>query len=233
MNLTDKTKGDALLLEDVEFSYPGSTAPTIVIPAFQLKSGESLFLHGPSGSGKSTLLEIIGGIHLPQKGRVVFAGQDLVTLSGPERDRLRADHMGFIFQSFNLLPFLTARQNIQLGLHFSRRKQQNSAHGELEEIAARLGLTKILDQTAGTLSVGQSQRVAAARAVLGKPELLIADEPTSSLDADHRERFMEVLFELAASAGQTLLFVSHDRSLAKRFTREISLLDINQVMGHA
>lgn len=217
-----------LSLSEIEFSYAGAKAPLLKIPEFQTKAGESIFLYGPSGAGKSTLLEIIGGIHQPQKGQMHFQGMDMMAMTGPGRDRLRADHMGFIFQSFNLLPFLTARQNIELGLHFSPRKQGKVNDESFKSVVERLGLSHVLDQKAGTLSVGQSQRVAAARAVLGQPELLIADEPTSSLDADHREKFIDVLFELAKSAKQSLLFVSHDRSLAKHFDREISLADINK-----
>jgi putative ABC transport system ATP-binding protein len=187
-----------------------------------------VFLHGPSGSGKSTFLGLIAGVLKPQAGFIVHQERhDFGTMSEGARDAFRGCNLGYIFQMFNLLPFLSARQNITLPLDLHperRRRAQRSA----AELAAQLGLTKYLDQLPVRLSTGQQQRVAAARALIGAPGLIIADEPTSSLDFDQRERFLELLFQEARAASAAVLFVSHDRTLAPLFDRAVSLAELNQ-----
>lgn len=202
---------------------------------FQLKRGELLFLHGPSGSGKTTLLSLITGILPIQKGHVRLLGNSMEKLSSAQRDKLRAMHMGYIFQVFNLLPFLSVRENILLPVRMNKaRAQRIASQGSLEDeahrLAEKLSIAHLLDARAGELSVGQQQRVAAARAFIGNPDLIIADEPTSALDSDARESFLETLFGQAREQNSSVLFVSHDRSLMPLFDRTLALAEINRAM---
>ena len=221
-------------LSDLGFSWPGH--PQLLdIPVFRLEAGETLFLKGPSGSGKTTLLGLLGGVQKPGRGSIRLLGQELTELSAGARDRFRVDHTGYIFQQFNLLPFLSVRENVELPCHFSklrasRAKQRHGSVGQAAEaLLAHLGLHKdLLERRADALSIGQQQRVAAARALIGQPELVIADEPTSALDADAREAFLKLLFAECREAGASLLFVSHDQSLAPLFDRHLSLAELNR-----
>ena len=222
-------------LSDLGFAWPGQ-AELLDIPAFTLQRGESLFLKGPSGSGKTTLLGLLSGVQKPQRGQIQVLGQNLSQLSAGARDRFRVDHTGYIFQQFNLLPFLSVRENVQLPCHFSRLRAQRARqrHGSVDQatviLLAHLGLDQpdLLERRADALSIGQQQRVAAARALIGQPELVIADEPTSALDADARAAFLQLLFAECREAGSSLLFVSHDQSLAPRFDRSLSLAELNR-----
>ena len=216
------------------FAWPGH-AELLDIPAFALQSGETLFLKGPSGSGKTTLLGLLGGVQTPGRGSVNLLGRDLGKMASGARDRFRVDHTGYIFQQFNLLPFLSVRENVELPCHFSRLRAQRAQqrHGSVAQAATtligHLGLAaSLLERRADALSIGQQQRVAAARALIGQPELVIADEPTSALDADARESFLQLLFGECREAGASLLFVSHDQSLAALFDRSLSLLELNR-----
>jgi putative ABC transport system ATP-binding protein len=222
-------------LTDVRFAWPGQ-APLLDIPAFTLHKGESLFLKGPSGSGKTTLLGLLGGVQTPDRGSVRLLDQEITTLKQGQRDRFRVDHTGYIFQQFNLLPFLSVRENVELPCRFSKARAQRARerHGSVEQAATalltQLGLTDsaLIARRADTLSIGQQQRVAAARALIGQPALVIADEPTSALDTDARQAFIELLFAECRAAGASLLFVSHDQSLAPLFDRSLSLADLNR-----
>ncbi|AIZ34395.1 ATP-binding cassette domain-containing protein [Pseudomonas parafulva] len=222
-------------LHDLVFAWPGQP-PLLNIPQFRLEAGEALFLKGPSGSGKTTLLGLLGGVNLPAQGQVRLLGQDLATLGQAARDAFRVDHTGYIFQQFNLLPFLSVQENVELPCRFSRSRTERATqrHGSVSQAAAtllaHLGLkdSALLSRRADTLSIGQQQRVAAARALIGQPELVIADEPTSALDADTREAFIRLLFDECRSAGSSLLFVSHDQSLAPLFDRDLSLAELNR-----
>ncbi|MFK8332741.1 ABC transporter ATP-binding protein [Pseudomonas sp. BJa5] len=222
-------------LTDLGFAWPGQ-APLLDIPALRLQAGESLFLKGPSGSGKTTLLGLLGGVQKPDRGCIRLLGQDLAQLKLAARDRFRVDHTGYIFQQFNLLPFLSVRENVELPCRFSptRARRASERHGSIDQAAAtllaHLGLKDpgLLARRADSLSIGQQQRVAAARALIGQPELVIADEPTSALDADTREAFIRLLFAECRDAGSSLLFVSHDQSLAPLFDRQLSLLELNR-----
>ena len=222
-------------LTGLGFAWPGQ--PELLdIPALQIAPGESLFLRGPSGSGKTTLLGLLGGVQLPGRGQVRILGQDLAALSQGARDRFRVDHTGYIFQQFNLLPFLSVLENVELPCRFSRLRAQRATqrHGSVGEAARHLlehlGLKDpgLAMRRADTLSIGQQQRVAAARALIGQPELVIADEPTSALDTDAREAFIRLLFNECRASGSGLLFVSHDHSLAAFFDRSVSLADLNR-----
>jgi putative ABC transport system ATP-binding protein len=222
-------------LSELGFAWPGQ--PELLdIPAFSLQRGESLFLKGPSGSGKTTLLGLLGGVQKPARGSIRLLGSDLSQLSAGARDHFRVDHTGYIFQQFNLLPFLSVRENVELPCHFSKLRSQRAQqrHGSIANAAAtllaHLGLhdPQLLSRRADALSIGQQQRVAAARALIGQPELVIADEPTSALDSDAREAFLQLLFAECRDAGSSLLFVSHDQSLAPLFDRSLSLAELNR-----
>ncbi|WP_435607290.1 ABC transporter ATP-binding protein [Pseudomonas knackmussii] len=226
---------DLLELRDLGFAWPGQ-AELLDIPHFALRRGETLFLKGPSGSGKTTLLGLLGGVQKPQRGSIRLLGEDLGQLSAARRDHFRVDHTGYIFQQFNLLPFLSVLENVELPCHFSRSRaaRAQERHGSVAEasraLLAHLGLgdAALQQRRADNLSIGQQQRVAAARALIGQPELVIADEPTSALDADAREAFLQLLFAECRDAGASLLFVSHDQSLARLFDRSLSLADLNR-----
>ena len=224
-----------LELDNLGFAWPGQ-AELLDIPAFALARGETLFLKGPSGSGKTTLLGLLGGVQRPQRGSVKLLGEDIAQMKSARRDHFRVDHTGYIFQQFNLLPFLSVRENVELPCHFSRSRSERATlrHGSVaraaETLLRHLGLgdATLIERRADSLSIGQQQRVAAARALIGQPELLIADEPTSALDSDAREAFLQLLFAECREAGASLLFVSHDQSLAPLFDRSVSLADLNR-----
>ena len=222
-------------ISDLQFAWPGQPA-LLDIPSFSLSAGERLFLRGPSGSGKSTLLGLIAGVLDAQAGQIQVLDQDMASLPGRHRDRVRADHLGVIFQMFNLVPYLSVVQNVILPCQFSKRRlaQAKQAGGvvlEAQRLLSGLGLDDagLLARKVTELSVGQQQRVAAARALIGNPSLIIADEPTSALDTDARDRFIGLLSAEAEKSGAALLFVSHDRSLAPLFDRAIDLVELNRV----
>ena len=221
-------------LTDVEFAWRSHEPALLSIAELTVLRDQHLFLKGPSGSGKSTLLNLLGGVVTAGRGAVTVLGHDLAQLSGARRDRFRADHVGYVFQLFNLVPYLSVLENVLLPLRFSRLRRERAGagdpRGEVERLISHLGLgVELLDRRATDLSVGQQQRVAAARALIGSPELVIADEPTSALDADARELFIRLLHAECAARGSTLVFVSHDGALEPLFDRSVSLAVINRV----
>lgn len=221
---------EALHIEGLRFAWPGSEW-CLQVPKLRLGVGERLFLHGPSGTGKSTLINLIAGTLVPQTGLVAIAGEDMGGKGGVARDRLRADHLGIVFQQFNLLPFLDLIDNVTLPCRFSapRRQRALQRFGSLEGAARHylgaLGLDvgALAKRRVVELSVGQQQRVAAARALVGGPGLVLCDEPTSALDARNRDQFVELLFAECESEKAALLFVSHDLALSGRFPRSQAL----------
>lgn len=223
-------------MRDVQFGWR-SDSTLLSIQDFRIARGERVFLRGPSGSGKSTLLGLIGGVLTPRSGSVHVEGQPFTGRSSAWRDRFRADHIGYIFQMFNLVPYLSVLDNVMLPAGFSTARAQRAGSGgrSLQEEARRLlealGLSEpsLRSRNVLELSQGQQQRVAAARALFGRPALIIADEPTSSLDADTREQFLDLLMSECKHAGSTLLFVSHDVRLSSLFDRAIALSEINAV----
>ncbi|MCB1938379.1 MAG: ABC transporter ATP-binding protein [Rhodocyclaceae bacterium] len=220
----------AVALRGLRFGWPGADRPCLDMAGFTLSAGERLFLHGPSGSGKTTLLSLIGGVLRADAGALRVLGHDLSALSGPRRDRFRADHIGFIFQQFNLIPYLSAADNIALPCRFSplRAQRAGDVAAAVARLAGHLDLpADLLARPAAELSVGQQQRVAAARALIGGPALVIADEPTSALDAARQQVFLDLLLNECAAVGASLLFVSHDLRLAGRFDRSVALGEIN------
>lgn len=221
-------------LKDVRFAWPKQPRATLDIAEFEVNPGERVFLRGPSGSGKSTLLGLISGVLSPQAGEIWLMGQDLAKASSARRDKLRADHLGIIFQLFNLVPYLSVVANVALPLRFSRRRREavsGPADEEARRLLAALGLSDphLLERRVIDLSVGQQQRVAAARALIGAPDLVIADEPTSALDTSARDQFIDLLSAEAAKTGAGLLFVSHDPGLASHFERAVDLASINRI----
>jgi putative ABC transport system ATP-binding protein len=223
-------------LSRVRFAWTPAAAPVVEIDAFRVARGERVFLRGPSGSGKSTLLSILAGVVIPQQGSVHILGRDIAALGGADRDRFRADHIGFIFQMFNLIPYLSVVENVMLPCGFSARRRQRAGGGEQTEALRLLehldmGGADLLRRPVTDLSVGQQQRVAAARALIGAPELVIADEPTSALDADRRAAFIELLFGECSREQAALIFVSHDASLSAAFDRSIEFAEINRALG--
>jgi putative ABC transport system ATP-binding protein len=223
-----------LAAEGLRFSWPGMPRPCIDIEALRITAGEAVFLHGPSGCGKSTLLSLLAGVLVADEGRVMLLGHDWSQLSGAARDRCRVAHVGYIFQQFNLLPYLSVLDNVLLPCRFSQRRESQaarsgSAREEAQHLLEQMGLDRNLwKRQAMQLSVGQQQRVAAARALIGQPEVVIADEPTSALDEDRREAFLDVLLTACAVNNSALVFVSHDQRIAQRFARHVLLPEINR-----
>jgi putative ABC transport system ATP-binding protein len=225
----------AVRLTDLRFAWPGQAQPCLDIAEFTVAAGESVFVHGESGSGKSTLLALLGGVLVPQAGSVNILGTELTRLSAGDRDRFRVDHTGFIFQQFNLIPYLSMQDNVLLPCRFSARRRQRALArsaalaAEAKRLLAELDLDESLWRRPVTqLSVGQQQRVAAARALIGAPELVIADEPTSALDAARQAAFLDLLARECAQAGATLIFVSHDARLASHCARSVALAELQR-----
>lgn len=210
---------------NLSWRWPNQAA-SLTFPDIQLPAGDHLFVRGPSGSGKSTLLSLLSGLNPPVEGHVEVHGQDLKEMRGGARDRLRADRTGVIFQQFNLVPYLSALDNVTLPCRLSSLRRNNA--GNPEDTARRL-LDALdlpgncLHRKPATLSTGQQQRVAAARALIGSPPLILADEPTSALDTENRDRFIQLLLEQAADTGSSVVFVSHDPGLAGHFSQHLEL----------
>jgi len=222
---------------DLEFGWAAGP-PLLAIDRLAIPAAQRVFVHGPSGSGKSSLLRLLAGVVVPRRGGLRVLGTEVPRLAGSARDRFRADHLGIIFQMFNLVPYLSVRENVTLPCRFSaRRCRQAEARGgaarEAERLLEHLGLgAEARSGRAVTrLSVGEQRRVAAARALIGRPEIVPADEPTSALDADRREVFLRLLFRECEREGATLVFVSHDRSLEGLFDRALALADMAPPRG--
>lgn len=225
----------SIRVEDLHFAWGKNQPAVLHIPALDVATGEHVFIQGASGSGKSTLLGLLAGVNLPQQGQINILNQNINQLSAAQRDHFRADHIGFVFQLFNLIPYLSVLENVTLPCRFSqKRRKKATQRGSLEQEAIRLlkhlGMADetLLYRPATGLSVGQQQRVATARALIGSPEIIIADEPTSALDSDMQQHFIELLFTECAGTNATLLFVSHDQQLQGLFGRQIALADINR-----
>jgi putative ABC transport system ATP-binding protein len=211
-------------MADLRFAWKGPAAFSLSIRNFVLPAGKRMLIVGPSGSGKSTFLSLLAGIVTPDEGRVEILGTDTSTLSSSARDRFRAEHFGIIFQMFNLLPYGSVVDNVVLPLSFAakrraRTQEKGSVEAEAQRLLSSLGLegSDFRGVPASRLSVGQQQRVAAARALIGRPEIVIADEPTSALDRDRQIAFLDLLFSEVSAAGAALIMVSHDETLGSRF----------------
>jgi putative ABC transport system ATP-binding protein len=234
------TKPSLLTVDNLRFRWPSRQRDVIDISELDVCQGERIFIKGESGSGKTTLLSLIGGINTPDSGNINILGTSIGSLKQSRRDEFRADHIGFIFQLFNLIPYLTVIENITLACEFSGQRKSKallnspSLQDEAKRLLAELQLddADILSKNVSELSVGQQQRVAAARALIGAPELIIADEPTSALDSDTRENFIRLLLRECENVGSTILFVSHDSALECLFDRTIYLPDVNRADPH-
>lgn len=222
----------AIQLKDVHFAYPEAANKRILnIKNWSVSDREQVFVHGPSGGGKSTLLNLLSGVLNANSGEVTVLGERLDKMNARQRDRFRANHIGYIFQQFNLIPYLDAVDNIQLASQFARKNSQSALSGEIKSLLSTFQIPESdWQKPVAKLSIGQQQRIAIARAMINKPELLIADEPTSSLDRDNRDNFMSELMTLASEYNITLLFVSHDMSLANYFGRIDALTAINSAV---
>lgn len=216
-------------IDSLRFHWSKKSSFKIYISGFTVKKGEKILLLGESGSGKTTLLSLIAGFLDPLSGEININGKSINSLTSSKKDKFRADNFGIIFQQFNLLPYANIIDNIILPLYFSKRRSIHikNRRDVAMTLCRRLKLPDDIAETkASSLSVGQQQRVAVARALIGNPPLIIADEPTSSLDTETQEKFLDLMFEQIDQNKSTLLMVSHDKSLSRRFDRIINIKDI-------
>ena len=217
-------------IDSVRFYWSKKSNFKIFVPNLEIKKGEKVLLLGESGSGKTTLLSLMCGFLNPLSGNISINGNTINQLSSKTRDEYRADNIGIIFQQFNLLPYANVVDNVLLPLYFSKVRSSNVSNKKEKviELFKQLRLPDdIAKFKASSLSMGQQQRVAVARALIGNPSLIIADEPTSSLDADAQKIFLNLMFEQISENNSTLLMVSHDKSLSNQFDR---LIDINEIL---
>ena len=217
-------------IDSVRFYWSKKSNFKIFVPNLEIKKGEKVLLLGERGSGKTTLLSLMCGFLNPLSGNISINGNTINQLSSKTRDEYRADNIGIIFQQFNLLPYANVVDNVLLPLYFSKVRSNNVSNKKEKviELFKQLRLPDDIAQfRASSLSMGQQQRVAVARALIGNPSLIIADEPTSSLDADAQKIFLNLMFEQISENNSTLLMVSHDKSLSNQFDR---LIDINEIL---
>ncbi len=213
------------------FDEPGGgRLPVLDIPEFHLGEAEQAVLLGRSGCGKTTLLHVIAGISTPDAGKVVIDGVDITRLGEAERDRMRAEKVGYIFQTFNLLPGFTALENVMLGMTFAQgRRDERRA----KDLLARVGLANRLKHRPGTLSVGEQQRVAVARSLANRPRLLLADEPTASVDPKHQQTVIDLIRSTCREEGVALFLVTHAPEVAGQFERVEHLEQFNRAVAVA
>jgi putative ABC transport system ATP-binding protein len=221
---TDSTKKPALRVERLGKTVPTADGPLAILQGidFSIAAGESVAITGPSGSGKSTLLSMLAGLDTPSEGAVYLMQKNISALDEDGRAQLRGQYVGFVFQSFQLLPHLSALENVMLPLEIQGvdlKKAKLAASACLEQV----GLAGRLKHFSKTLSGGEQQRVALARAFVGKPAILFADEPTGSLDEASGAKVIDLLFELNRANGSTLVLVTHDSALASRCGRQLVL----------
>ena len=218
----------AVHLSDVGFAFEQGEERVLDIPSWEIARSERVFLQGESGSGKSTLLSLLSGMFVPSSGQVSVLGTAVSSLSTRERDRFRSGNIGFVFQQFNLIPYLSVLDNILLAARFAETTGV-SARARAEELLIKVNLgVELHDRPAGQLSIGQQQRVAIVRALINSPELLLVDEPTSALDHRNRDSFLELLTEILSESGCAMVFVSHDPEIGKYFDSKLTMHDLNQ-----
>lgn len=223
---------DALRVSGLKKSFrspDGTTSQIIDIVEFALAAGQQIALHGPSGSGKTTFLHLISGILSADEGSIAIDGTDIEPLSESARDRMRAEKIGYIFQTFNLLQGYTALENVMLGMMFGAGADVRVARQMLE----RVGLSDRAQYRPRQLSVGQQQRVAVARALVGQPKLVLADEPTGNLDRHRAIEALELIREVCSESGAALLLVSHDQDILSRFENHQDLATLNRASAGA
>jgi len=216
-----------LVIEEISKRFhPGKEVEVLALDAINLviEKGEFVVISGPSGSGKTTLLNIIGGLDLPTDGRIFLDGKKLNNLSEKELSRIRRDHIGFIFQAYNLLPVLTARENIEYVMKL-QGIDNDKCTARSFEVAKKLGIEQLLDKLPHQLSGGQQQRVAVARAVASTPKLVLADEPTANLDSKTAASLIDMMERLNREEGVTIIFSSHDPMVIAKARRSVVLKD--------
>ena len=218
-------------VENLNYSLGDNTKFSLKINKFILKKSDSFLIYGDSGLGKSTFLNLLSGTLRPQEGAINILGTNIVDSSSAVKDKIRGDHFGIVFQTFNLLPYITVKNNILLGKAYSNRKQLLSSNDEVKILMDKLSLNykDLVDRKAYELSIGQQQRVAVARALIGKPEIIIADEPTSALDQDNQKEFINLLFKSLDENEQGLIMVSHDKKLSNKFKIVKNITEICEV----
>ncbi|RPJ77847.1 MAG: ABC transporter ATP-binding protein [Alphaproteobacteria bacterium] len=224
----------SIRIKDLKFSYQSqknNLSPLVLsIDELEIKTSEKVFLYGPSGYGKSTLLNILAGVLEVKSGNVEVLGKNLHDISQGARDHLRGENIGYIFQIFNLIPYLNIKENIVLPCLINKKRGEGiDFYAQADELIKTLGLVDHAQKNVTDLSIGQQQRVAAARALIGNPKLIIADEPTSSLDEKNTAEFMNLLINEWEKRKFTLIFVSHDTRLKDYFPKTISLPEINKI----
>jgi len=218
----------AVYLSEVGFVFDQGEERVLEIPSWEVARSERVFLQGESGSGKSTLLSILSGMFVPSSGQVSVLGTELSALSTRERDRFRAGNIGFVFQQFNLIPYLSVLDNILLAAQFGEIADVSS-RARAEELLIKVNLeVELHGRPAGQLSIGQQQRVAIVRALINSPELLLVDEPTSALDHRNRDSFLNLLTEILDESGCAMVFVSHDPEIGKYFDSKLTMFDLNK-----
>ena len=220
-----------LKLENIKKSFVQPdrlSVPILDMPHFEIAAGEQVVLIGPSGCGKTTMLHVIAGITKPDSGKVFLDGIELTRFSEAARDRIRADKMGYVFQTFNLLPGFSALENVILGMTFARKKISiNRAKDLLDQV----GLSHRLHNKPGALSVGEQQRVAVARSLANRPALLLADEPTANVDPQNQQHIVDLIKASCRNEKIALLIVTHAMSVADQFDRVVKLEDLNLVVN--
>jgi putative ABC transport system ATP-binding protein len=220
-----------LTLENIKKSYvqpDGQRVEILDVPSLELAAGEQSVLIGPSGCGKTTLLHVIAGITRPDSGKVVLDNVELTRFSEAGRDRIRADKLGYVFQTFNLLPGFSALENVMLGMTFARKKRSAD---RARQLLARVGLSHRLGNKPRAMSVGEQQRVAVARALANQPRLLLADEPTANVDHHNQQQIVDLICQTCREENVALLMVTHSREVASQFERVDKLEEINRAVG--
>lgn len=221
-----------LEIENLEKAYGsgnGSAQPVLNVEHFSLEAGEQVALKGPSGCGKTTFLHLIAGIVTPTKGRITVGDTVVSDLGEAARDRFRARTIGYVFQSFHLMRDYTCLENVELGMSFGAKLDRSFA----KSLLTRVGLSDRLDYRASQLSIGQQQRVAVARALANRPRLVLADEPTGSLDEEAALQALGLLRELCMENGASLVLVSHDLSIVDAFEKRIDFRELNAALSRA
>lgn len=215
-------------IKDLEYKALNNSNFSLKIRNFKLNKSESLLIYGDSGAGKSTFLNLISGALNFNKGEINILGTAVSKISSSQKDIIRGDHFGIVFQTFNLLPYLTVKNNILLGKAYSKKKELKSNNEDVKALMDKLALNyeELIDRKAYELSIGQQQRVAVARALIGKPEIILADEPTSALDSNSQKEFINLLFKSLDDNEQGLIMVSHDNKLSKKFK---TVKNINEI----
>tara|TARA_B100001173_G_scaffold308612_1_gene319229 strand:+ start:410 stop:1096 length:687 start_codon:yes stop_codon:yes gene_type:complete len=218
-------------IKNLEYKVGQKINFSLKIKDFKLNKSDSVLIYGESGLGKSTFLNLLSGAVSPQKGNIDILGANISNTSSSIKDKIRGDHFGIVFQTFNLLPYVSVKNNILLGKAYSSIKQSKSNNNEIKELMDKLALSyeDLINRKAYELSIGQQQRVAVARALIGKPEIILADEPTSALDKNNQKEFINLLFKSLDDNEQGLIMVSHDHKLSNKFKTVKNITEICEI----